>query len=323
MKVTGERVVTPEGGFNPTWQRHVAAYALAKPEFGPERVLDLGCGVGHSYHLLEPRETIGVDIDPGALEGQERPTVAADMRHLPFDESEFDSVLSVHSLEHVPDPENVLKEVNRVLKTGGTAVFITPNRLTFGRPDEIIDPFHYVEFDPAELRRLCERSFSNVEIKGIFGTPAYMEIFDEERATLDRVLRFDPLRFRRAVPMKAKQRLYDSMLSRFRKDDDPRAAKIAPTTSSPEATISTARSTSSRSAGNRSVEPDSRLARRSRLGLRLVRLRPRSGETPVRPRDLRALRHRHDRSDPGPGLTERRLRRLVLARERSAVQPGR
>ena len=29
MKITGERVASPEGGFNPTWQRHVAAYGLA------------------------------------------------------------------------------------------------------------------------------------------------------------------------------------------------------------------------------------------------------------------------------------------------------
>ena len=79
LKLTGERVVTPEGGFNPTWQRHVAAYRLSEPFLGPESVVDLGCGIGHSYHLLSPRVTIGIDIDPGALEGQQRETVVADM----------------------------------------------------------------------------------------------------------------------------------------------------------------------------------------------------------------------------------------------------
>jgi SAM-dependent methyltransferase len=225
-RITGERVVTPEGGFNPTWQRHVAAYELNEPEFGQDRVLDLGCGVGHSYHLLEPRETVGVDIDPDALAGQERETIVADMRDLPFPDRSFGSVLSVHSLEHVPDPHRVIGEVARVLEPEGTAVFVTPNRLTFGRPDEIIDPFHYVEFDPEELRTLCSVRFAEVEIKGIFGSPAYMELFDEERETLDRLLRLDPLRVRRAVPMKVRQRLYDLLLDRFRKDVDPRAARI-------------------------------------------------------------------------------------------------
>ncbi len=228
MKVTGERVVTPEGGFNPTWQRHVAAYKLAEPFLGPEAVLDLGCGVGHSYHLLDPRITTGVDIDPGALEGQDRETMVADMRSVPLESESVASVLSVHSLEHVPDPDRVLAEVSRLLEPGGTAIFVTPNRLTFGRPDEIIDPFHHIEFDPGELRTLCSRDFGDVEIHGIFGSGRYMEIFDEERATLDRLLRLDPLKVRKALTMKMKQRLYDTLLTRFRKDDDPRAADITP-----------------------------------------------------------------------------------------------
>ena len=226
MKITGERVASPVGGFNPTWQRHVAAYKLAEPYLDNGRVLDLGCGVGHSYHLLAPRESVGVDIDPGALEGQERETLVADMRDLPFADDAFPSVLSVQSLEHVPDPDRVLIEVARVLEPGGVAVFITPNRLTLGRPDEIIDPYHYVEFDHEELGRLCSASFEEVTVRGLFGSARYMEIFDEERATLDKLLRRDPLRVRRLVPMKAKQRLYDAMLHRHRGDEDPRDATI-------------------------------------------------------------------------------------------------
>lgn len=226
MKITGERVVTAERGFNPTWQRHVAAYALNEPRFGPGRLLDLGCGVGHSFDLLKPRETVGVDIDSGALAGQDRETVVADMRALPFEAASFGSVLSVHSLEHVPDPERVVAEVARVLTPEGIAVFVTPNRLTFGRPDEIIDPFHFVEFSADQLEALCRGAFREVSIEGIFGSPRYMEIHDEERATLDRLLRFDPLRIRRAVPLRAKQRLYDSMLGRFRRESDPRAEAI-------------------------------------------------------------------------------------------------
>lgn len=228
MRITGERVVSPAGGFNPTWQRHVAAYGLSEPFLGPGRVLDLGCGIGHSYDLLAPRETVGVDIDPGALSGQERETVVADMRQLPFDDASFPSALSVQSLEHVPDPERVLAEVARVLEPDGVAVFVTPNRLTLGRPDEIIDPYHFIEFDSEELRRLCEQRFGEVEIRGLFGSERYMELFNEERATLDRLLRLDPLRLRRMVPRSVTQRLYDTMLRRRRRDRDPRAEVIVP-----------------------------------------------------------------------------------------------
>ncbi len=225
-RVTGERVTTPAGGFNPTWQRHVAAYEVCAPLLPAGRILDLGCGVGHSYHLLAPRETVGVDLDADALAGQDRETHVADMRELPFRDDDFDGGLSVQSIEHVPDPERVLSEVRRVLKPGGTAVFVTPNRLTFARPDEIIDPYHYVEYSADELRRLCAVHFASVELRGLFGSARYQGLVDAERRKLDRLLSRDPLRLRRLVPRRVRQRLYDRLLSRHRADEDPTAAAI-------------------------------------------------------------------------------------------------
>jgi SAM-dependent methyltransferase len=226
MSVTGERVTTAAGGFNPTWQRHVAAYALCARFLGPGRVLDLGCGIGHSFELLAPRETVGVDVDADALAGQAREVVAADMRDLPFPGASFASVLSVQSIEHVPDPERALTEARRVLEPGGVAVFLTPNRLTFARADEIIDPYHYVEYDQQQLRALCAPHFDAVELHGLFGSPRYTELWAEQTARLDRLLARDPLRLRRAVPRAVRKRLYDALLVRARRTADPRAAAI-------------------------------------------------------------------------------------------------
>jgi SAM-dependent methyltransferase len=226
VTITGERVTTPRGGFNPTWQRHVAAYSLCGPLLGPGRVLDLGCGVGHSYRLLAPRETVGVDLDPGALAGQERETAVADMRLLPFPERSFASVLSVHSIEHVPDPERVLAEVVRVLEPEGQAVLVTPNRLTFAKADEIIDPYHYVEYAADELGEMCTASFERVRVGGIFGSPRYAELVDREARKLDALLAKDPLRLRRFVPRRVRQTLYDRRLTRERLASDPRAEAI-------------------------------------------------------------------------------------------------
>lgn len=224
-RVTGERVSSRAGGFNPTWQRHVAAYALCAPFLPPGRVLDLGCGTGHSFELLG-RESLGVDLDPAVLVGQERETVAADMRDLPFPAGSFASVLSVQSLEHVPDPERVLVEARRVVEPGGTAILVTPNRLTFGPADEIVDPYHYVEFAAEELQRICEGAFEAVELRGIFGSDRYLELVEEEKRDLERVLRRDPLRLRRLVPRRLRQALYDRALRRRRVQPHPRAAAI-------------------------------------------------------------------------------------------------
>lgn len=223
---TGERVVTSAGGFNPTWQRHVAAYELCAPFLPAGKVLDLGCGVGHSYDRLAPRETVGVDLDGGALAGQQRETRVADMRDLPFADGAFASVLSVHSIEHVPDPVLALDEAARVLEGGGVAVFVTPNRLTFAKPDEIIDPYHYVEYDPAEMRALFEPRFASVKLHGIFGSERYRALVADQKERLDALLRRDPLRLRRFIPRRGRQYLYDRQLGRERADPDPRAAAI-------------------------------------------------------------------------------------------------
>ncbi len=226
MKITGERSSTGAAGFNPVFQRHRANYSLASGFLGPERVLDLGCGVGHSLDLLAPRESVGVDREPAALAGQPRETVVADMRSLPFEDGSFPSIICSHAIEHVPDPERLLDEAARVLAAEGTAVFTTPNRLTFARADEIIDPYHYVEWDPHEFAALCSRAFADVALHGVFGSPRELAILAGEKKKLDALLAKDPLKLRRLVPRPLLQRLYDERLRRERRAGGPEQAAI-------------------------------------------------------------------------------------------------
>jgi hypothetical protein len=115
-----------------------------------------------------------------------------------------------------------------VLAPGGTAVFVTPNRLTFARPDEIIDPYHYAEYDPAQLAELVRPFFTGVEVGGVFGSLRHEAFVAREHAKLDRMLRLDPLRLRRLIPRRARQRLYDWRLTRERGKPDPEAEAIGP-----------------------------------------------------------------------------------------------
>ncbi len=228
-QVTGERVTTAERGFNPTFQRHRACYRFAARFLPAGRVLDLGCGTGHALDELAPRESVGVDVDPGSLRGQPRETVVADMRALPFADGAFASVVCSHAIEHVLDPARVVAEAARVLEPGGVAVFVTPNRLTFGRPDEIIDPYHDVELDPEELRAVCATAFAEVDLHGIFGSARHLALVAQERRQLDRLLALDPLRVRRLIPNRVRRRLYDGKLRRARlRAPDPAAAAITP-----------------------------------------------------------------------------------------------
>jgi len=135
-------------------------------------------------------------------------------------------VFSSHSVEHVPDPERVVAEARRIVRPGGTAVFITPNRLTFGLPDEILDPYHYVEFDHTELRRLIGREFEHVELWGLFGSERMNAFLAPEKNLMRRLVRLDRLRLRRRLPRRLLQWLYDLTLTLARRREDPLAAAI-------------------------------------------------------------------------------------------------
>jgi SAM-dependent methyltransferase len=63
-----------------------------------------------------------VDLNP-----KYKPTVLADARSLPFRASVFDGVYLSHILEHVTDPENILKEVRRVAEVGKRVTITFPN----------------------------------------------------------------------------------------------------------------------------------------------------------------------------------------------------
>lgn len=226
--VTGERVTTTAGAFNPTAQRHVAAYRLLAPRLPETGVtLDLGCGTGHSAAELAPRTTVGVDVAAEPLAGQARETHVADMRELPAAwTGRFAGLLSVHAIEHVTRPGEAAREIARVLADDGTAVVVTPNRLTFARPDEIVDPYHEVEYDPGQLRSLLQPWFGRVDLLGLHGSPRYLEFQAGEKRRMDRVLGLDPLGLRHRAPRAVLRLAYDAALTAGRRRPDPRALAI-------------------------------------------------------------------------------------------------
>lgn len=63
------------------------------------------------------------------------------LHELPFADDKFDYVLSLETLEHVPDPILFLREVKRVLKKGGVLVMSTPAATT-----EILRRFYELFF---------------------------------------------------------------------------------------------------------------------------------------------------------------------------------
>ncbi len=55
------------------------------------------------------------------------PRLCALAEAIPLPTNQFDVVTATWLLEHLPDPKAVFREVSRVLKPGGSFIFLTPN----------------------------------------------------------------------------------------------------------------------------------------------------------------------------------------------------
>jgi len=89
-------------------------------EFSGKDLLDLGCGFGgYSKAFLDASaNVIGLDLSP--INTQDKiPMVSGDALILPFNDNSFDIVICASLIEHIPEPFLLLKEIYRVLKSGG------------------------------------------------------------------------------------------------------------------------------------------------------------------------------------------------------------
>lgn len=102
-------------------------------------ILDFGCGSGAvvaeeraaGLHVFGCDTASGLDSAPKELMrgGILRPIDLSEYR-IPFDDAEFDMVVSHEVLEHIQNYEAALREIRRVLKPGGISIHIFPSRYT-------------------------------------------------------------------------------------------------------------------------------------------------------------------------------------------------
>jgi SAM-dependent methyltransferase len=177
-----------------------AGFVFARPERevlfrryvgGPgRRVLDVGCRDGAlTRAYTEGNDVVGVDADREALAeaaGLGIETVWADLdQPLDFPDASFDVVVAGELLEHLRDPQQLVREARRVLRPGATFVASVPNayrlkgRVLFllGRPPEN-DPTHLQMFSPGDVRSLLD-GFEDTHVHFVAGrlVPLHARLF--------------------------------------------------------------------------------------------------------------------------------------------------
>jgi ubiquinone/menaquinone biosynthesis C-methylase UbiE len=107
-----------------------------KLEFG-SRILEIGCGRGAGSFLIKktfmPRQIHAMDLDIDMIKKAEKYLprqkreginfFVGDVCQLPYPDETMDVVFGFGVLHHIPDWQGALKEIVRVLKTGGIYCF--------------------------------------------------------------------------------------------------------------------------------------------------------------------------------------------------------
>ncbi len=130
-------------------------------------VADLGCGAGHVVQLLAPlvRRVIAVDREPAMLEATGKLVDGirnVDLREgeltdLPIESGEINAAVVSLVMHHVPNPNQVMREIGRALKPDGVALVIDmvahdrdEYRRTMGH--------HHLGFSPDDVEGWADRA---------------------------------------------------------------------------------------------------------------------------------------------------------------------
>lgn len=137
-------------------------------------LLDIGCGkMPYRKYILDNsnvKSYVGLDIETAFDYEGVKPDITWDGSVIPSDGSSFDCILLTEVLEHVPNPEGLLKEAYRVLKKDGIVLFTVP----------YLWPLHEVPHDQyrytpwALEKHFLNVGFEKIDIRALGGWHASM-----------------------------------------------------------------------------------------------------------------------------------------------------
>ncbi|MFC1495135.1 class I SAM-dependent methyltransferase [Thermodesulfobacteriota bacterium] len=165
-----------------TWQLSIIYLLFSMLDKQSEKqvaFLDFGCGYGEILHIASACGAVafGVEIEPGRINSLHKQGFFVEdsidklVTHAPFD-----LVYCKDVLEHVFNPDQVIKAIASVTKPGGFGFFDVPNYSAYmiekiqkdfrdgkGLPDKDVNPWEHVNYFSENLfRNMLERHGFNV-----------------------------------------------------------------------------------------------------------------------------------------------------------------
>ncbi len=178
LTLTGERTLPDVPAENYWYRRHVAVYEWIAARVPDRQVIDMACGEGYGAAMLArtAATVIGVDANPEAFAHAQaryrQPKLSFErglVEH--YGQPGMCDVISfLQTIEHVANPEEILRHLKSLLTPGGVLYISTPNLLTLAPPgaEKSDNPWHLKEYRAHDFRALCESVFDSVEMYGLY-----------------------------------------------------------------------------------------------------------------------------------------------------------
>jgi SAM-dependent methyltransferase len=173
VAVPATLVATPRARVSPELRAFVAQFpeergtilefVLQVAERLPEgtRLADVGAGEAPYRELFAHLDYVTVDWEHSVHPGARGVDVVATAEQIPVPEGSFDAVLSTQVLEHVAEPQRVLRELHRVLRPGGRLFMTVP--LAWELHEQ---PFDFYRYTPSGLEHLLRGArFAEIEVR--------------------------------------------------------------------------------------------------------------------------------------------------------------
>jgi len=143
-----------------TLDLHFDRYEFAANQASPGRVLDIACGVGYGTRLLRDtipgcHEAVGVDLSQESITyarekyGKDSIRFLVDNAMEFKDQEGFDTIVSLETIEHLPNPSEFIAHIVTLLKPGGIFIGSVPTT-----PTVDANPHHLHDFTEESFRQL-------------------------------------------------------------------------------------------------------------------------------------------------------------------------
>lgn len=142
-------------------------------------LLDIGCGTGiHSWPLMDRCTLIGFDVSKRAVRSATEGALSrglmgkgtffvGDGSFLPFVDGSFDRAVTLGVLHHLPDPQQAVSDIQRVLKTGGVHFAVENNKSAFRKIFDLLMLVWPLWVEEAGTQPLISRQMVNDWTKGL------------------------------------------------------------------------------------------------------------------------------------------------------------